>query len=220
MLAEADIRYKLIITEKQGHGEEIIRDASNLSDFDAIVAASGDGLVHEIINGLMKRPDREQVGKIPLLSLPVGSANALSAMRCFKSREITKTNQIMHATFVAVKRKANQAGKPMDLIVVDCPDGRLYSCLWFSWGIIADIDIESESMRYLGGTRFLVETIARVVNLRHYRGKISFLPSDRKGEIPTSIDQPVPKNWTTIEDSFIGVMALKVSHLSRFLKLS
>ena len=46
-------------------------------DYDAIVVLSGDGGIHEVINGLAKHPDASKALRIPLAQLPTGSANAL-----------------------------------------------------------------------------------------------------------------------------------------------
>ena len=57
----------------QGHAEELARD-HDFSEYDAIITISGDGLIFEVINGLMNRKDNL---KIPLAALPAGSGNAL-----------------------------------------------------------------------------------------------------------------------------------------------
>jgi len=42
---------------------------------------------------------------------------------------------------------------PFDLIIVDTCDGkRIFSFLCIEWGIIADVDCESEQYRFLGKT--------------------------------------------------------------------
>ncbi len=51
------------------------------------------------------------------------------------------------------------------------------SVLSLSWGFIADVDIESERMRWLGGLRFFAQAVVRVVFLRRYRGaRVLFKP--------------------------------------------
>lgn len=47
-----------------------------------------------------------------------------------------------------------------------------------AWGIISDVDIESEKYRYMGNTRFLMGAVVRIMGLRVYRGKLSYLPVD------------------------------------------
>ena len=46
---------------------------------------------------------------------------------------------------------------PMDLATVQLPDGSSsYMAIMTSWGIVADVDIESEKFRKIGKTRFLI----------------------------------------------------------------
>uniref|UniRef100_A0AAY4ANB8 sphingosine kinase n=1 Tax=Denticeps clupeoides TaxID=299321 RepID=A0AAY4ANB8_9TELE len=77
MIREASISYNLIQTERQNHARELIREIS-LPEWDGIIIISGDGLLHEVINGLMERPDWEQAIKTPVGILPCGSGNALA----------------------------------------------------------------------------------------------------------------------------------------------
>ncbi len=53
---------------------------------------------------------------------------------------------------------------PMDLVAVDTVTGRLYSFLSVTWGLIADVDIESERYRSLGGARFTIGAMARMIS--------------------------------------------------------
>jgi diacylglycerol kinase family enzyme len=46
-------------------------------DFDVVVVLSGDGGVHEVINGLSKHPDARKALRIPIAQIPTGSANAM-----------------------------------------------------------------------------------------------------------------------------------------------
>ena len=53
---------------------------------------------------------------------------------------------------------------PMDLVAVDTINERIYSFLSVTWAIIADVDIESERYRGLGGARFTVGALARILS--------------------------------------------------------
>ncbi|XP_070298749.1 sphingosine kinase 2-like [Salvelinus sp. IW2-2015] len=77
MIREANISYNLIQTERQNHARELIKEIS-LPQGDGIIIVSGDGLLHEVINGLMERPDWELAIKTPVGILPCGSGNALA----------------------------------------------------------------------------------------------------------------------------------------------
>lgn len=57
---------------------EIARDL-DADAYDAVVMVSGDGVIHEVINGFLQRPDAETVMKrLPLGVIPGGTGNALS----------------------------------------------------------------------------------------------------------------------------------------------
>lgn len=51
----------------------------DLSSQDAIISISGDGIVHELLNGFATRSDAELALKLPVFPIPAGSGNALSA---------------------------------------------------------------------------------------------------------------------------------------------
>lgn len=46
-------------------------------DYDAIVVLSGDGLVHEVFNGLARHSEPMRALKIPVAPVPTGSGNAM-----------------------------------------------------------------------------------------------------------------------------------------------
>lgn len=62
------------------------------------------------------------------------------------------------------------------------PTEKLYAFLSVTWGMVADVDIESEKYRCMGESRFLIGTIARIVGLRSYRGRLSFLPAQHTAD--------------------------------------
>ena len=64
-----NLPHDTVLTERIGHAEAL---AAKARRYDLVVAAGGDGTVHEILNGLMKIPERSR----PSLGvLPTGSGN-------------------------------------------------------------------------------------------------------------------------------------------------
>lgn len=49
-----------------------VRDRLDIEDISAIFVCGGDGTIHEVINGMLLRPDKRQV---PLGLFPTGSGN-------------------------------------------------------------------------------------------------------------------------------------------------
>lgn len=65
----ANLPHETVLTEHMGHAAKIAADAAA---FDLVVAAGGDGTVHEVLNGLMSHPAETR----PALGLlPTGSGN-------------------------------------------------------------------------------------------------------------------------------------------------
>ncbi|XP_068607122.1 sphingosine kinase 1-like [Brachionichthys hirsutus] len=175
VLDEAGIPHTLIITERQNHARELVREA-DLSQWDAVVIMSGDGLLFEVINGLLERPDWEEAIRTPLGILPGGSGNALAASIHHYSggSPVASEDLLLSCGFLLCKGLVSH----MDLVSVHFPSSpRLFSFLSLAWGFIADVDIESEKYRHVGAARFTLGTLVRLVSLRIYKGKLSYLPA-------------------------------------------
>ncbi|XP_044155651.1 sphingosine kinase 1 [Bufo gargarizans] len=235
MLTETNAHFTLLVTERPNQARELVRER-DLSAWDAIVVMSGDGLMFEVINGLMERPDWAKTIKKPLSILPGGSGNALAASINHYSghQQVTGTKLLTNCAFILCK------GHPVPLDIVSLTTSsqqRIFSFLSLAWGFISDVDIESEKYRFMGYARFSVGTFVRLTALRTYRGRLSYLPaisscetrdttSDMKcssadstepqvleDSLVVPLDQPVPSHWHTVEDQFVLVLALYQSHL-------
>lgn len=184
MIRESNISYNLIQTERQNHARELIREIS-LPEWDGIIIVSGDGLLHEVINGLMERSDWEQAIKTPVGILPCGSGNALAgSINHHAGYDMClREPLLLNCCFLLCRGGV----RPMDLVSVTTSPApsnsnraagprRLFSFLSVAWGFVSDVDIESERYRGLGSARFTLGTLVRIASLRSYKGRLSFLP--------------------------------------------
>ena len=204
--------------------------------FSGIICVSGDGLVHEVINGIMKRDDWEECIKIPIGTIPAGSGNALAT-------ELNILDPISAAFSIA-----KGTVRPLDLLQVrqeHVPD--TYSFLSVNWGIVSDVDFESEKYRFMGGARFTVGALVRVANLKYYKAKLEYIPAesvegarqfclttkqcnackafrDRKAEaddfsgeekieVTKEFDEE-EEHWETIDGEFVTIVGCNISKLS------
>ncbi|XP_045904387.1 sphingosine kinase 1-like [Micropterus dolomieu] len=175
MLNEAGVPYTLFITERQNHARELVREA-DLSQWDALVIISGDGLLFEVINGLSERPDWEEAIRTPLGILPGGSGNALAASihNYSGASPVCSEELLVSCGFLLCKGLVSR----MDLVSIHLSSSpRLFSFLSLAWGFVADVDIESEKYRHVGAARFTIGTLVRLACLRVYRGKLAYLPA-------------------------------------------
>ncbi|XP_062244965.1 sphingosine kinase 1-like [Platichthys flesus] len=177
MLNEAGVPHTLVITERQNHARELVREA-DLSQWNAVVIMSGDGLLYEVINGLLERADWEEAIQTPLGFLPGGSGNALAASIHHYSgaSQVFGEELLISCGFLLCKGLLSR----MDLVSVQLSSGpRLFSFLSLAWGFVADVDIESEKYRHVGAARFTVGTLVRLASLRIYKGKLAYLPASK-----------------------------------------
>ncbi|KAA8584918.1 hypothetical protein FQN60_003612 [Etheostoma spectabile] len=165
---------QLFTGHHQNHARELVRKA-DLSQWDALAIMSGDGLLFEVINGLMEREDWQEAIQTPLGILPGGSGNALAASVHHYSQSPPAWNEelLLSCGFMLCKGLVGS----MDLVSIHLASRqRLFSFLSLAWGFVADVDIESEKYRHVGAIRFLMGALVRLASLRVYQGRLAYLP--------------------------------------------
>ncbi|GMI17540.1 hypothetical protein TrLO_g14802 [Triparma laevis f. longispina] len=212
MFEHANIEPVVLVTERAGHATDLMKNDSgtDLYQYDAIIAVGGDGLLYEMMQGAQLRSDKaEFFDRVAFGIVPAGSGNGLAASVSHGCDEFDAT---ITNVFVICKGEA----KKSDLSLYQTAAGNSYtSFLSLSWGIVADVDLESEVLRALGSMRFDVYAVWRMIALKQYRAKLSYLPAGVEIGAMPPIDQPVDGNWTTIEDNFLCFWALQTTHASQ-----
>ncbi len=172
MLKHSGISYQIILTTHAGHAKEFL-STLNFDEFDSVsvICSSGDGLVHEAINGIFDRPDWQRaVEKVHFGTIGGGSGNGLA-------KNLTETSgekySAINAAFIAVKGFT----RPFDIFTCVQPGQKpRIGFLSISWAIVSDIDFESEKWRCCGGARFTFAALwTMFCNLRQYKAELSIL---------------------------------------------
>lgn len=133
----------VVHTTYSGEAVDLARDI-NIDDYDIAIPCSGDGLPHEVFNGLAKRPDaRRALSKIAVCHIPCGSGNAMSC-------NLYGTHRPTLAALAIVKGVPT----PLDLVSITHGGERTISFLSQALGLIAEIDLGTEHLRWMGATRF------------------------------------------------------------------
>lgn len=90
-------------------GEAVdIAERIDIEAFDVVAAYSGDGLPHEVFNGLGKRPDtKKALSKLAVVNIPRGSGNAMSW-------NLNRTDSTSLGTLVIIKGIPT----PLDLVSI------------------------------------------------------------------------------------------------------
>ncbi|KAL2818977.1 ATP-NAD kinase-like domain-containing protein [Aspergillus cavernicola] len=144
-------------TTHGGHATEIAEHI-DIDAYDAIVCCSGDGLPYEVFNGLAKKPNaREALAKLAVVMLPCGSGNAMAWNLC-------GTGSVSVAALTIVKGLR----MPMDLMSITQGTSRTLSFLSQSFGIIADSDLGTDNIRWMGAHRFTYGFLMRLIHQAIY----------------------------------------------------
>ena len=155
------INYEIAFTEYHQHAIDIAREI-DINRFDTIACCSGDGIPNEVINGLYQRQDRAQAfNKICVTQLPCGSGNAMS-VSCHW------TTNPSYATLCLLKSIESR----IDLMCCQQPSyidnyPRL-SFLSQTFGVIAESDINTEFIRWMGPVRFDIGVAFNIFKCKKY----------------------------------------------------
>lgn len=143
VIRAARVEYTYVETEYSGHASDIAREL-DISQYDVVACCSGDGVPHEVINGFYQRPDREQAfEKIAITQLPCGSGNALSL-----------SSYGTNSAGIATVKMLKLMRKRMDVMALTQGTTTKLSFLSQAYGTIADSDIGTEHLRWMGPVRF------------------------------------------------------------------
>ena len=183
-----------------------------LEKIDTLVIVGGDGTVHEAIDCLMSRDDWQSAIEKTIGIIPAGTGNGLCKTLLEDSGE---PYDPVSAAFLIAKGKK----QPCDIIMTEQNNRRGYSFLSLSWGLVSDVDIESEKLRFLGSLRFDLYALMRVCLLQTYRGRFSFVPHPDCNYPLTKVTKQ-DDEWQIIEDDFILFWAMNTAWAAHDLKVA
>ncbi|WOL07715.1 sphingosine kinase 2 [Canna indica] len=169
LLLDADILYTVKETKYQLHAQEIAK-SMDLLKYDGVVCVSGDGVLVEVVNGLLQREDWNTAIKIPLGIIPAGTGNGMAKSLLDSVGDLFS---VSNATFSIIRGYRC----PLDVVTVLQGKTKFFSVLMLTWGLVADIDIESEKYRWMGSARLDFYSLLRIMNLRKYHGHVQFVPA-------------------------------------------
>ncbi|KAF2966339.1 hypothetical protein GQX73_g7215 [Xylaria multiplex] len=152
----------VVVTTHGGEGDEICQ-ALDINAYDVVVVCSGDGLAYEVFNGFGKRPDaRSALQKVAIAHIPCGSGNAMSL-------NLNGSHHSGPSALAVVKGVRTS----IDLMSITQGPRRMLSFLSQSVGIIAEADLATEHLRWLGSMRFDVGVVQRIFSKKVYPCDIS-----------------------------------------------
>ncbi|KAG0661909.1 sphinganine kinase lcb4 [Monosporozyma unispora] len=155
------IHYELARTEYYQHAIDIARDM-DITKFDTVACCSGDGIPNEVINGFYQRDDRTTVfNQVCVTQLPCGSGNAMSVSCHWTMNPSYSTLCLLKSVESRIDLMCCQQPSYVD----KCP--RL-SFLSQTMGVIAESDINTEFIRWMGPIRFDIGVAFNIFQFKKY----------------------------------------------------
>ena len=152
---------QLVATERRGHATDLAQRAVD-QGWGAIVAVGGDGVVHEVVNGLMRAADAGATVP-PLGIIPIGSGNDFIKMLDLPAhRPAEAVRRLVHA-----KPRAVDVGRVARHVTGDGPDGVWYFTNGVGVGFDAQVARHARGIQRLRG--FAIYAWALLKTLRSLR---------------------------------------------------
>ena len=173
------INYSVFISKKKGDIQNYVLSYKFNEDKN-ILLLGGDGTMFEIFQGLKNYNTDE----FNIYITPTGSGNAIYTSfdkPQFNSCKINKNNQLLLSNFEINNEKG------------------LFG-LGISIGLISDVDLNTEWLRYIGNTRYDLGGIYYILNTPSYKLKIEYTNNENENK--------------TISDDFTQLFIFKCSHCS------
>ena len=157
-----NINYFLLKTEYKNHAKEFCANNS-LAEYDDLIICGGDGTFNEVINGVVINKNK----KIPRLGfLPGGTGN--SFMHDLNAVDPNK----------AINKIIKNNSDTLDILKLTYNNKTIYSFNIVGWGLVTDILILAEKMRFLKSIRYNVASLFYILTAKGK--KIKFIIDNNK----------------------------------------
>lgn len=206
---EADIR----LTEHKWHGIDIVAQ-SDLSLYDGIIAAGGDGTLFEVINGLFRNKNEQ---KPALGVIPNGTGNAFARDLDLRTFEWQK----------AIDLIAKAKTRPVDVAHFVTEKTDYYYLNILGLGFVADVNAASRPLKMFGNFAYTLGVIQQLLFLKPYKLELE-LDGDKIERYNIFVEISNTR-WTgstflmapdaKIDDGFLDVILLNAVNRRRLLKL-
>lgn len=142
VLEAANVPHTLVATQHRGHATEYVRDL-DIGSTSGVVVCGGDGMVSEVVTGLMLNRDA-RAADMPVGLVAVGTANAM-ATHVDGGRAKSKIELIANAAVAMVKGHTTR----VDVIELVLRDGVRHALSCIGWALAGEVTSQADRLRSL-----------------------------------------------------------------------
>ena len=141
-------------TTHPGHGSDLVA-CTDLTGFDGLIAAGGDGTLFEVLNGLYRHPKST---RIPLGLLPIGTGNAFARDLGLKPAAWSDAIDLLQ------RRRTRE----VDVGCVKSADRSFYFLNIVGMGFTVHAGKTAQKLKFFGNTAYTLATLWQVLKLKSY----------------------------------------------------
>ncbi|MFN3850578.1 MAG: diacylglycerol/lipid kinase family protein [Spirosomataceae bacterium] len=174
-----------VISQYKGFIADYLEN-TKLEEFDVIGLIGGDGTLHEAINGLKNKIEIAP----PIILFPCGTGNAF--------------NSDIQCSDIATAIKNLNRGKIQEIDIFELTDSTKSKYYFFNnagWGLVSNINVTAEKLRFLGGIRYSIAALIHIFKNPKFNAKVK-------------IDNQI------IEQEFCFVLACNSIHTGKDMKIA
>ncbi|CAM0911265.1 unnamed protein product [Alopecurus aequalis] len=210
---------EVVETAYAGHAKVLASTVDLSTCPDGIICVGGDGVVNEVLNGLLGRDDLNEALQLPIGIVPAGSDNSLVWTVLGIRDPVSAATALAKGGFT-----------PIDVFAVKwIQAGVTHFGLTASYyGFVADVIQLSEKFRLqLGPFRYVIAGLLKFLSLPQYRFEVDYLPlsPERNPKVKsptenfhdqlsdgskvkggTQMDGGTGDNWVTRKGEFLGIL--------------
>ena len=199
---EKEIEFDLRMTDYHEHGIQIVAE-TDLSQYDGVVAAGGDGTLFEVINGYYQNESKKN--KIPIGVLPVGTGNAFA-----RDLELLNTHWKDAIDIIAL-----QSPRKVDVGQFISHGETYYFLNILGLGFVADVTEFALKLKALGNLSYTLGVLQKTIFLSSH--KLTITINGQEYQRDNTFVEISNTRWTAnflmapsaeIDDGFLDVTLL------------
>jgi YegS/Rv2252/BmrU family lipid kinase len=155
---KGNLKYELIETQYAGHARELANTLP-FEGYDGLCVIGGDGTMHEIINGMLKRDDG---AKIPIGLIPGGTGNSFM-------HHVDALDPEVAALRILTGRK-----RKVDIAKANANGEIIYGFNIIGWGLPTDIIETASKIKWLGAQCYNIASLIEVLRNKPRLARVTF----------------------------------------------